>query len=220
MIKRIIVGHIETNCYIYYKENSDCVIIDPGGDEHKIIAKIQKLNLNPLGIILTHGHLDHTGGIRKLKNLLRKKGKEPAIAIHEGDKQFLGESSAKFNQSLYPSFGVHFENLSNLSNLPKADVFLKEGSDVFGTDLVVIETPGHTPGSICLYSEAEKVLFSGDTLFSGGIGRTDFPGGSEVDLVKNIKEKILPLPVDTQIYPGHGPETLIDWEKGNNPFIA
>ena len=218
MIKRIIVGVLTTNCYIYYNTNNECVIIDPGWDEYKIMARIHKLKLTPLGIVATHGHFDHTGAMGRLKNLLAKKGKEVKIAIHEGDKLYLGENSNKANEAFYASYGILKDNTVNY-NLPLADCYLKENDLVFGTDLRVLETPGHTPGSVCLYSEKEKSLFTGDTLFNGGIGKTDFPGGSEQDLVWNIKQKLLPLPLETEVYPGHGPETSLEWEKENNPFI-
>lgn len=219
MIKRIIVGVLTTNCYIYYTKNNDCVIIDPGWDEYKIMARVQKLNLNPLGIVLTHGHFDHTGAMGRLKNLFSKKGKTLSIAIHEADKFYIGENSGKANQAFFYSYGISTENSGN-SVLPNADCYIKENDTVFNTDLQIIETPGHTPGSVCLYSREEGLLFSGDTLFNGGIGRTDFPGSSEQDLITSIRTKIMTLPPTTAVYPGHGPETNIQWEQENNPFIG
>ena len=219
MIKRVIVGVFTTNCYIYYTDTSDCIIIDPGWDEYRIFARIQKLKLNPVGIVFTHGHFDHTGATGRLKTILRKKGRNIKIAIHENDKSYIGENSARANQSFFSSYGIHSENNNGFQVVPAADFFLKENDCLFSTDLTVLETPGHTPGSICFYSEKDRILFSGDTLFNGGIGKTDFPGGSEKNLIENIKQKILVLPRNTKVYPGHGPETSIESERNNNPFI-
>ena len=128
------------------------------------------------------------------------------METHRENLEFLGLDEGTF-------FGVE------AGELPKADVRLKEGDRVFDMDLVVLETPGHTPGSVCFYSEREGILFSGDTLFFDGVGRSDLPGGSEKKLRESIQKKIAPLPPETRVFPGHGPFTTVEREKRGNPYL-
>jgi glyoxylase-like metal-dependent hydrolase (beta-lactamase superfamily II) len=163
--------------------------------------------LTPEAIILTHGHIDHIAGVETL----RKKFPSILVYIHKLDAGMLIDAEV---------------NLSILAGTPfaadKADHLIDEGDtiDKAGIQLRVIHTPGHTPGGICLYSEKDGVIFVGDTLFAGSIGRTDFPNGNMRQLIKGIKLKLFKLPDDTIAYPGHGPETTIGREKAGNPFLS
>ncbi len=182
-IYTLVVGPIRTNCYLVEDEkNKEALVIDPGEAADKIFEAIKKLGLKPRYIVNTHGHFDH---VNANGNLISKI-KIP-ILIHENDQPALA-----------------------LTNSPPADRWLKDGDEIKTENLSfrVIHTPGHTPGGICLYSEKEKALFSGDTLFKGDYGRTDLPYSSEKDMLDSLK-KLLKLPEDTRVYPGHGESTTI-----------
>jgi glyoxylase-like metal-dependent hydrolase (beta-lactamase superfamily II) len=212
---------METNCYLYSNGKKECIVIDPGGSELHIVSSINMLKMIPSGIILTHGHFDHTASAGKLKNFYSKEGIDIPIAIHKADKNFLGKKSAKTNRETLIDLGLSDpeEFADFFSDLPEPDVILKEGDTVFNTDLVVLETPGHTKGSICLYSEKDSLVFSGDSLFFMSIGRTDLPGGDEKTLIDVIRSKILTLPPETRVFPGHGLDTTIEREIKGNPFF-
>ncbi|MBN2440982.1 MAG: MBL fold metallo-hydrolase, partial [Spirochaetales bacterium] len=215
MIHQIIVGVCVTNCYLFCPNDQECIIIDPGGDEVEIISKIKTLGVTPLGIVLTHGHFDHVAALSKVKEYFLKKGQDLSIAIHEEDNIYLGESGESVNKQFLNFFGFNRNKryIDYISSIPQADIFLKENDKLFNTNITVIETPGHTKGSICLYSAEDNILFSGDTLFYRGIGRTDFPDGNQESIIRSIKTKLFTLPDDTIIYPGHGPTSMIGGEK-------
>ncbi|NOY08793.1 MAG: MBL fold metallo-hydrolase [Spirochaetes bacterium] len=221
MIERIIVDPLRTNCYIYSSVKNRCIIIDPGGQEQEIISSIDMLNLIPEGIVFTHGHFDHTAAAGKLKEYYTNRNLDIRLAIHEMDREYLGKTARNRNERDFNELGFSAMDINGdiYSGLPEADIILHEGDSVFDTNLTVIETPGHTRGSICLFGESEHILFSGDTIFFEGIGRADLPGGDEQTLINSIKEKILVLPGDTRIFPGHGPLTSIERELKGNPFI-
>lgn len=194
LIKRIIVGDFLTNCYILASEKEKlCCIIDPGYNGEKINETIKKLNLVPIMIINTHGHFDHIGA----NNFF-----DLPVYIHKYDEEFLKDPE---------------KNLSSLFSTPyicKNNLILLEDEDIIkigGLKIEIIHTPGHTPGSICLH--LEDILFTGDTIFSDGIGRTDFPKGDEELLIKSIKEKIIKLPNEVIIYPGHGETSHLGYFK-------
>jgi glyoxylase-like metal-dependent hydrolase (beta-lactamase superfamily II) len=175
----------------------------------------------PVGIALTHGHVDHLAALGRLQSSYANRGYTLPIAISPADRRFLGSGALEAHKE---SLKVHaLDELAfftgDAPELPKADVKLKEGDRIFEMDLVVIETPGHTPGSLCFYSEKEGVLFSGDTLFFDGVGRTDLPGGSERKLRESIEKKIAVLPPETRVFPGHGPFTTVERERRGNPFL-
>lgn len=206
-IKTLNVGPLQCCCYVVFNEQSrEAIVIDPGGDAEIIIDYIRKNKLNPLLLINTHGHGDHIGANLELKEAFP----EIKICIHADDEQML----------THPS-----KNLSFLGGVlyksPPVERVLKHGDSigVDGCKFKVLHTPGHTPGGICLLSALDDVLFSGDTLFAEGVGRTDLPGGSYEALMESIRDNILTLDDNTVIYPGHGPSTTVAEEKANNPFI-
>lgn len=203
-IIKLEVGALGTNCYIVWCEQTkQAVVIDPGGDADSIMAQVRGEELTVKYIINTHGHADHIGAVAKIKQVTGA-----PVLIHAADADML--TSSLRNLSTYMGPGITCE---------PADRTIKEGDVInFGAELLtVLETPGHTPGGICL--KGEGVVFSGDTLFAESIGRTDFPGGSYSQLIKHIQQKLMILPDDYTVYPGHGPETTIGWERKRNPFI-
>lgn len=207
-IDRLILGSCETNCYVLRiaESVSACLIVDTGLEADELIAFLTEYELNPVGVVLTHGHADHIAGVA----LLRAKFPDVKVYIHKLDAEMLTGAASNLS----------FLEGGQFSTEP-ADFLLEHGSIVDQADirLEVFHAPGHTPGGICLYSRNEGIVFVGDTLFAGGIGRTDFPGGSMSQLVRSIKEKLLTLPQETVVYPGHGPVTTIAREKTHNPYL-
>jgi len=203
-ILRMEVGSLGTNCYIVWcEETLEGIVIDPGGDAPDILALVNREKIKVKGIVNTHGHADHI-----MANARIKAATSAPIMIHHDDQHML--TSGHRNLSIFMG--------ESIASSP-ADALLRDGDRIeFGKcSLQVIHTPGHTPGGICL--KGDGVLFSGDTLFAESIGRTDLPGGSYSQLILSIKEKLLVLPDDTRVLPGHGPETTIGWERRMNPFI-
>jgi len=201
-LKKIIVGDLEENCYVIADEKTgNSLIIDPGDDHERIQGFIDKNKLTPRFIINTHGHADHIGADDKF-NL--------PVYIHKLDAQCLSDPSRNLSYFTGTPFGLL---------IPKVN--LLENGDIIKLDslsLEVLHTPGHTPGGICL--KIDNVVFTGDTLFFGGVGRTDFPGSSEQQLLISIRDRLLSLQDETIIYPGHGPSSTIGNEKRRNPFLA
>lgn len=197
VIEKIVVGYLETNCYIFGDmEKKEAALIDPGSNVNRIKREIEKYGLHIKCIINTHGHGDHISANGKFK---------APIYIHRLDADFL--RNAKLNMSACFGFSI---------KSPEASRILEDGDIIEIGDLAlkVIHTPGHTPGSISLLNDG--VIFTGDTLFMGGVGRTDFPYGSEEKLSDSIKEKLFVLNDKTVIYPGHGPASTIGEEKVRN----
>ena len=221
MVERLIVGPWKTNCYIYSSSKKECIIIDPGGDEAEIASRVDVLNMVPAGIALTHGHIDQVAALGKLRASYASRGYSLSIAINSADRKFLGLGGLEMHRESLELLGMDEASFFGQESpeLPKADVKLTEGDRVFGMDLLVLETPGHTPGSVCFYSEKEGILFSGDTIFFDGMGRTDLPGGSEKKLRESIQKKLAVLPPETRVFAGHGPFTSIEREKRGNPFL-
>ncbi|KXG78206.1 putative metallo-hydrolase [Fervidicola ferrireducens] len=203
LLKRLQVGPLASNCYILADDHKNAVVIDPGAEPHTILKEIEDQNLKVEWIILTHGHVDHIGAVEEVKNSTGAK-----VAIHEKDAKML--VSSQENLSFYMGHSIA---------QPPADKELKgmEVINVGELTLEIIWTPGHTPGSICI--KAGKLLFTGDTLFAGSIGRTDFPGGSYEEIINSIKTKLLILDEDVRVLPGHGSESTIGVEKATNPFL-
>lgn len=207
ILKTIVVGPLDVNCYIAADEKTkEAVCIDPGGDVDEVMAELENDKLCLKYIINTHAHFDHVGG-----NAVLKKTTGAKFAIHKDDAVLLKDAAG---QSAV--FGM------KTASSPQPDIFLKDGDKIIIDNLMlnVIHTPGHTPGGICLMIKNEKILFTGDTLFAGSIGRTDLPGGSYKDIMSSIKDKILPLGDDVKVFPGHGPETTIEQERKFNQFLT
>jgi hydroxyacylglutathione hydrolase len=221
MVERVVVGPWKTNCYIYSSTKKECIIIDPGGSDEEIASRVDVLNMVPVGIALTHGHVDHLAALRALRDGYAARGYKLPIAINTADRKFLGSGGIETHRENLEFLGLDEATFFGLDaeELPKADVRLREGERVFDMDLVVLETPGHTPGSVCFYSEREGVLFSGDTLFFDNVGRSDMAGGSEKRLRESILKKIAVLPPETRVFPGHGPFTTVEREKRGNPYF-
>lgn len=201
----VVVGALETNCYLVYcEETRACAVIDPGADHEKIIAAVAGLELKPVILLNTHGHVDHVGA----NSDIIEKYAIP-LALHKADTGLL-QASDYMELSL----------LLGARSSPPPDRLLADGDEIaFGrTALRVIHTPGHTPGSVSFVHGG--ILFSGDTLFSGGVGRTDLPGGSWADLERSLRERVLTLPEETIVLPGHGPWTTIGQERVANPFLT
>ncbi|MGO9619842.1 MAG: MBL fold metallo-hydrolase [Desulfobaccales bacterium] len=204
--KDLTVGLLEVNCYILGDEESkEAVVIDPGGDEEKILEALKRAELNLKYIIDTHGHFDHVDANQPLKEATGAK-----IAIHEADAQMLSQPSEE---------AMFFTG--NRLHLSQADLLLKEDDLLsFGPyRLKVLHTPGHTPGGISLVLEGQPCVYVGDLLFAGSIGRTDFPGGSLDNLIQAVRTKIFPLGDQYSVYPGHGPVTTVGQERKYNPFF-
>ena len=220
-MERIIVGPMSTNCYLYSEGRKECVIIDPGGDPDIVTTRIELLNVIPIGIALTHGHFDHTAGLTEIIEHYQKQDIHIQIAIHEKDRHYLGATAIEANKADLMVLGLNILSSINITGFqtPDPTILLKEDDRLFDTNLEIIHTPGHTEGGICLYNNVEKILFSGDTLFFEGIGRVDLPGGDESTLMKSIRTKLLQLPAETRVFPGHGPITSIEREEKGNPFL-
>ena len=204
--KGLTVGLLEVNCYIIGdEETKEAVVIDPGGDENEILEVLNYHRLNLKYIIDTHGHFDHVDANQPLKEATGAQ-----ILIHEVDALMLSQPSAE---------AMFFTG--NRFRLSQADILLKEGDVIsFGKyRLQVLHTPGHTPGSISLVMEGHTYVYVGDLLFAGSIGRTDFPGGSFEALINAVRTKIFPLGDNYNVYPGHGPITMVGHERRYNPFF-
>lgn len=203
-LKCLQVGIMSSNCYILGDENSKkAVVIDPGGNAEDILNTISKEKLAVDLILLTHGHADHIAGLEEVRLFTGAR-----VAIHEKDASML--QNPEQNLSAFMGSSISFS---------PAEIELK-GDDKFsvgGLTLDIIHTPGHTPGSISI--KVDNIIFTGDTLFAGSIGRSDFPGSSFNQLISSIKEKLLVQDESSVIYPGHGIKSTIKQEKATNPFL-
>ena len=198
------VGLIGTNCYLVINEEQKTgVVIDPGGDADQILGKINQKGITIEAIFLTHGHSDHIMAVDEVREATGAK-----VYISEADADMLTKASS--NLSVYMGAGKEFK---------EADEFLVDGEIITaaGLKFQVVATPGHTKGGICLL--CGDTVFCGDTIFSESIGRTDLPGGSYSQILHSIKTKIMVLPDEMKLLPGHGPATTIGWERRRNPFL-
>lgn len=205
ILESVVVGPLMVNCYVLGCENSrEGVVVDPGDDTDRILDAVSRHGLKVVAVINTHGHFDHTGGNQRI---ITETG--AGLLIHELDAPMLARAV-----DTAAMFGLTAENS------PPPSRFLTEGEFVAFGDyrLRVLHTPGHTLGGCSLHLEG--MVFTGDTLFADSVGRTDFPGGSSVALGKSIREKLLILPDDTIVYPGHGPSTTIGRERKHNPYLT
>lgn len=226
-ITNITVGALATNCWLYSLgqdagpsaqeswepyQGKLCALVDPGADAGVITARLERLSLYPRYILLTHGHFDHVAGLPELVSYYRETyGLHPEIGIHRGDAASLGPKAYQVHRD---SFMVAVGNAAYVDDLweplPSPTRLLSEG-DIIGP-FKVIHLPGHSPGSAGFYNETAQVLFSGDTLFSGGIGRTDLPGGDWNTLAASLK-RLFTMDKNIKVYPGHGPATTLGDEQ-------
>jgi glyoxylase-like metal-dependent hydrolase (beta-lactamase superfamily II) len=206
ILKLLTVGPFASNCYIAGSESSrQGIIIDPGAEAKLILKTVKDLRLTIPLIVVTHMHIDHVGALATVKE-----GTGANFALHKAETE---ADMGVFSRMLSSMTGGSF------SQLPKPDKLLKDGDKVNVDDLhfTVLYTPGHSPGGISLYGHG--IVFTGDALFNYGIGRTDFPGCSYDQLMDSIKNKLMTLPDETVVYPGHGPSTTIGEERRGNPFL-
>lgn len=217
-IENIVLGMCATNCYAVFDGGAktpggyvddgqlkEAVIIDPAADAACIEAMIARYNLRPVAVLLTHGHFDHLSAADAVR-------KRYGIKVYAGNEERSVMNSSSSNLSLpFTGEGMTLE----------ADEYFKPGEelDFAGFRIGTIPVPGHTIGSVCYYFEEQKVLFSGDTLFAGSVGRSDFPTGNAGQLIRAIKSGLMSLQDDVKVYPGHGESTTIGCERVNNPFI-
>lgn len=201
------VGSMAVCCYIVACEETKIgAVVDPGGNEEQILEEVEKLGVKVKYIIATHGHPDHVCGNRRIQEATGAK-----IIMHEKDAEFFESDDAR-----------KYFSMLGLEPSPPTDIKVAEGDviEIGNVTLKVIHTPGHTPGGMCLLNGSDVI--TGDTLFAGGIGRTDFPGGSHQQLLDSIRNKLLVLPEDTNVWPGHGYgglKSTIGVEKRSNPFL-
>ena len=204
-VKRIVVGPLEENCYIVYKDeapDNKCFLVDPGAGGTKILNELRSMNRMPEAVFLTHGHFDHIMAV----NWIRKEYPEIPVYASEKEEEVLTDPG----KSLLSGISGQFR-LTEVTYLPDRQRLVSAGIPVR-----LLSTPGHTAGSCCWYLEEEGILFSGDTLFRESAGRTDFPTGSDTQIRKSILETLKPLPEETAVYPGHGEKTEIGHEKRFN----
>ena len=217
-IDRLILGAYQTNCYILRNSAAakDCLVIDTGLEAGELVDFLQRHKLNPVAVVLTHGHADHITGVA----VLRENHPDIKVYIHKLDAEMLTPPLTR-EEGLTETDSNMLAFAKQPFRTEPADFSLEEGNVIeqVGIKLKVLHTPGHTPGGISLYSKDEGIVFVGDTLFAESVGRTDMPGGSAAQLLKSIKEKLCVLPDETIVYPGHGPTTTIAQEKANNPYL-
>ena len=205
-VHAIVVAPLMENTYLVADQDTrDCMVVDPGSEPERILTEIQRLRLRVSLIVNTHGHMDHIGAVAALAQATGA-----PYAIHPADVPLAQNAgSGVITTSMFPGFQLP----------PKPDRGLADGDSltVDGLSFSVLETPGHTPGSVCLLGHG--IVLTGDTLFRGSIGRYDLPGGDGQRLMASIRAKLIPLPDETVVYSGHGPESTIGREKRYNPFL-
>ena len=202
ILETLPLGAYQANCYLYASTKTKRgFVIDPGGEPDVILKRISELGLDIEAIILTHGHPDHTDALLQVQA-----GISVPVWLHENAVSDLA------NKQMYAFLGFNFNSICHDRLLHDSNI-LGQGDD----KLTVLHTPGHTPGCICLHGMG--VVFTGDTLFARSIGRTDMPGGDPYTILDSIKTKLMTLPDETQVYPGHGPSSTIGSERNKNPFL-
>lgn len=206
LIESIVVGPLGVNCFILGdRQSNEGMIVDPGADCDKILAAVSRFGLTVKYIVNTHGHFDHVGCNRPVQE---KTGAE--LLIHEKDVPLLSQASRSAQM-----YGLSVEDS------PAPSRFLTDGMrlELGKRSIEILHTPGHTQGGCCLLLAGQGVVITGDTLFADSVGRTDLPGGSHEQLIASIKAKLMPLPDETVVWPGHGPSSTIGRERRMNPYI-
>lgn len=200
--KRLPIGMYSSNCYIL-GDNGEGIIVDPGVDSEIIMDNVKKLGLNIKYIVITHAHVDH---ICKMEEVRKQTGAK--VAVHRLDA--IGLTDYRYNGSAL--FGLNY-------TYSAPDILLNDGDvlEAGGLKFEIIHTPGHSPGGICI--KVENSIFTGDTLFKNSIGRSDLGNGDHDDLINSIKNRLMVLPDDMEVYPGHGTSSTIIYERENNPFL-
>ena len=204
-IEKFVLGPVGTNCYIVSNDDTmECFIVDVAACPPEFVSHIKNAGLTVKAVLLTHGHFDHIMGLDRFLEEF-----PVPVYAHEAEKELL--ENAQLNSSAMYGMGYTYSGAE----------YLKDGQvlTIAGFEIHVIYTPGHTAGGCCYYIPAEHVLISGDTLFHASIGRTDLPTGSSSQLVRSVREKLMVLPEETKVYPGHMEETTIGYEKKYNPFV-
>jgi hydroxyacylglutathione hydrolase len=206
-IETVVVGPFFVNCYLYWDEQSgEGVIIDPGAEEAGIIEEIGKAGMRPRAILLTHGHGDHIAAVGAVKDHY-----EIPLYVGQGEEELLKNPDANVSAMFDTPIVA-----PDPDRLVQDEDLIVIGALAFR----VLSTPGHSPAGVCYLDEKAGVLFCGDSLFAGSIGRTDLPGSSHERLIESIQKKILPLPDEVVCYPGHGPRTTVGAERTSNPFLV
>ena len=204
-IEKVVTGIISTNCYLVSNvETHQAVIVDPAAVPKALTEAVERDGLTVEAVLLTHGHFDHTMGLDALLKLW-----DVPVYVEEEDQEIL--TGPKLNLSSAYTAGFTFSGAQSVED--------GQILSLAGFQFQVLHTPGHTRGGCCYYAASEQVLFSGDTLFQASVGRTDFPNSSTLDLLRSIREKLLPLPDETVVYPGHMGETTIGYERDHNPYL-
>jgi hydroxyacylglutathione hydrolase len=202
----LVVGPLQCNCSILGDETShEAIVVDPGDDISRIIATLARHQLTLKQIVVTHAHIDHIAGAQRLKRLtgapiFYNQLDLPLVKMMDLQAGWLGIATPEVAP-------------------PDADLADNQAVSIIGLSATVLHTPGHTQGSSCLFIPDQKLLIAGDTLFAGSIGRTDLPGGNTKQLLQSVTDRLLTLPDDTRVLPGHGPATSIGEERENNPFL-
>ncbi len=204
-IGRIVLGMCQTNCYFVYEDGkNEAIVFDPADRGDYIYNGLKEKGFSVAAILLTHGHFDHIWGVEALKELSGAR-----VYACEAEKEVCENASVNVSKGAGRPCAI------------VADVYVKDGEEISiqGMKCTLIATPGHTKGSCCYYFEDDKILISGDTLFQESVGRTDLPTGSMGQLIRSVKERLLTLPDEVKVYPGHGEATSIGHEKQYNPFL-
>jgi len=201
---QLAVGQLAVNCFLWKTNQDEVLIVDPGAEPERIARFLETKKLRPVAIALTHGHPDHLGGAGELAQRF-----EIPVYLHEGDQMWIPILKEQWGAEYgpRPRFWPKFIDYPAELSFPKLT-------------LKVLPLPGHSPGSVVLLDEAAGVAVVGDTLFAGGIGRSDLPGGDEATLFEQLRQVLMSLPTETVVLPGHGPETTIGREKASNPFLS
>jgi len=203
----MLLGPLQTNCYILSNSDGRCLIVDPGEEPNKVIHYINQKKLQPKAILLTHAHFDHIGAV----DAIRDQYSIP-VYIHNKEKEWLSDPERNGSQFFLPGQGITAREADHI-------IMNEMEMNIEGFTFKVFETPGHSPGSISFYFKDVALVVSGDALFQASIGRTDLPGGNHDELLRSIHNKLLVLPEETVVLPGHGPATTIGHEMDSNPFL-